>query len=125
MRRAVIALTAALALGACAQLGELQVAVGTSVSPTQALVAANAFNAAESGATAYLVFCKTNLTTAPCSAGNRRNVITYVRAGRAARNQIETYVSTSSSVPVAIYNVMIAAVSNLRASPASAYTGAQ
>lgn len=120
-----LALIAALALGGCSTLQTLQQAVGTTVSPTQAIVAANAFDAAESGATSYLVYCKSNLSAPTCSASNRRAVIKYTRAGRAARNQIETAISTSSSVPATVYNTLVAAVTNLKATPAASYAGAQ
>lgn len=119
MRKLIICATVALALAGCSTLQTLQQVAGTTVSPTQAIVAANAFDAAESAATSYLVYCKTNLTTAACSADNRRSVIKYTRAGRAARNQIETAISTNTSVPAAVYNSLIAAVTNLKASPAA------
>lgn len=116
----------ALGLGGCSTLSEIQLAVTSSVTPTQAIVAANAFDAIESGATAFLTFCKANANTdASCIAGNRRNVIQYTRAGRAARNQMETYVQSSSSIPAAIYNTVITAVTNLKATPAANYAGAQ
>jgi len=115
----------ALSLGACSTIQTLQQVVGTAVSPTQAIVAANAFDAAESGATGYLVYCKANLSTAQCSAGNRRSVIKYVRAGRAARNQIETYIQTSTSVPSAVYNALMTAVNNIKSTPAANYIGGQ
>src|SRR6266446_4203788 len=55
-------------------------------------------------ATQYLVYCKANLTTAICSADNRRSVIKYVRSGRAARNQLETYVAAGNAGPAGLYN---------------------
>lgn len=119
MKKLLFGAVIALALGGCSTLQTLQQVAGTAVTPTQALVAANAFDAAESGATAYLVYCKTNLTTAACSATNRRAVISYTRAGRAARNQIETAIQTSSSVPATVYNALVAAVTNLKATPAA------
>lgn len=112
-------------LGACAQLQTLTTIAGTSVTPTQALIAANAFDAAESGATAYLVYCKSNLSNSICITANRRAVIQYTRAGRAARNQMETYIQTSASIPAAVYNVVVTAVSNLKSTPAANYVGAQ
>jgi hypothetical protein len=119
MKKLVFAITLGLSLAACSTLQTLQQVAGTTVSPTQAIVAANAFDAAESAATAYLVYCKTNLTTASCSADNRRSVIKYTRAGRATRNQIETAISTNTSVPAAIYNSLVSAVTSLKASPAA------
>jgi hypothetical protein len=115
----------ALSLGGCATITALQQVAGTAVTPTQALLAANAFDAIESGATAFLVYCKSTPTAATCSATNRREVIKDTRAGRAARNQIETYIQSSSTIPAAIYNTLVAAVTSLRASPAANYAGAQ
>lgn len=114
-----LALIIALALGGCSTLTTLQQVAGTAVTPTQALVAANAFDAAESAATAYLVYCKSNLSNANCSVSNRSAVISYTRAGRAARNQIETAISTSSTIPATLYNALVAAVTNLKATPAA------
>lgn len=108
-----------LALGGCSAIQTLQQVAGTAVTSTQALVAANAFDAIESSATAYLVYCKSNLSTSACSASNRTSVISYTRAGRAARNQIETYIQTSATIPSAVYNTLVAAVNNLKASPAA------
>jgi hypothetical protein len=107
---ALVAVTA----GGCA--GELQkfksavsMVTGTTVAPTTIIVAANAFNGVKATATNYLRYCKTNLSRSECSANNRRNVIKYVRAGTAARNQLETYLTTNSDAPATIYNALIAA----------------
>ena len=115
----------ALSLGGCATITELQQVAGTAVTPTQAILAANSFDAIESGATAFLSYCKSTPSDSTCSAANRREVIKDTRAGRAARNQIETYIQTSSSIPAAIYNTLVVAVTNLRASPAANYAGAK
>lgn len=113
-------------LGACAQLQTLTQVATATVTPTEAIVAANAFNAVKAGATGFLTYCAANKTDVNCSANNRRNVIAYTRSGTAARNQIETYISTGgTSVPSALYNTLVAAVTNLKASPAANYTGAQ
>lgn len=103
-----------LTAGGCA--GELQkiqsavsIVTGTTVPPTSIIVAANAFNGIKATATNYLRWCKTNLSQPACSASNRRNVIKYVRAGTAARNQLETYLTTNSDAPATIYNALIAA----------------
>lgn len=124
MKKAVV-IAFALWLGGCSTIQTIEQVATASVSPTQALVAANAFDAAESGATGYLVYCKSNLTSPTCSIDNRRAVIKYTRAGRAARNQIEAAISASSSVPSTVYNALVAAVTNLKSTPASTFTGAQ
>jgi hypothetical protein len=112
-------------LSGCATISNLQTALGTSVSPTQAILAANAYDAIEAGATGFLTFCKSNAANSSCSAANRRSVISYTRAGRAARNQMEGYIQSSTSIPAAIYNSVVAAVNNLKTTPAANYTGAQ
>ncbi len=114
-------LALALTLGACANLKTAyQVITEASVSPTQIIVAANAFDALEGTATQYLVYCKANLATTICSADNRRSVIKYVRSGRAARNQLETYVAAGNAGPAGLYNTLIAAVNQLNLSPVGA-----
>ncbi len=116
----------ALFLSACAQIQAIETAATATVTPTQAIIAANAFNAVKAGATAFLTYCSQTPVDSTCSATNRRNVIAYTRSGTAARNQIETYISSGgTSVPSAIYNTLVAAVTNLKASPAANYTGAQ
>ncbi len=110
-----------LTLGACANLKTAyQVITEASVSPTQIIVAANAFDALEGTATQYLVYCKANLTTPICSADNRRSVIKYVRSGRAARNQLETYVAAGNAGPAGLYNTLIAAINQLNLTPIGA-----
>lgn len=113
-----------LALGGCAS--ELQklhtfynVVTQTTVPPNTIIVAANSFDALEATATQYLSYCKANLSTSACSAANRRTVIKAVRAGRAARNQLETYVTSNTAAPSAIYNALVAAINTLTTSAAS------
>lgn len=125
MKRLILIAALGLSLAGCATITALQQVAGTAVTPTQALLAANAFDAIESGATAFLVYCKSMPSAATCSAANRREVIKDTRAGRAARNQIETYIQSSATIPAAIYNTLVAAVTSLRASPAASYAGAQ
>lgn len=122
----VIAIILALSLGGCAtELAKLQTAYSivtqTTVSPQAILVTANAFDALEAGATQYLVWCKTNLTSAACSASNRRIVIKAGRSGRAARNQLEPYITSGSAGPKAIYDTLSAAVDALKNSQASGF----
>ena len=126
MKRIIIALTLSLALAGCATISNLQLALTTTVTPTQAIVAANAYDAAVSGATAYLTYCQQNgNVVSACSAQNRRSVIKYVRSGRAVRTQIEGYIVSSTSVPAAIYNALVSAVQSLKMTPAANYVGAQ
>ena|SRR5258706_1836984 len=110
----------ALSLSACANLKNVySIITEATVSPTQIIVAANAFDALEGTATQYLVYCKTNLATTICSADNRRGVIKWVRTGRAARNQLETYIASNTTGPAAVYNTLIAAINQLNLTPAA------
>src|ERR1700761_3520745 len=114
MKKVLIGILFALSLAGCAQLQQLATVATATVTPTEAIVAANSYDAIEAGATAFLTFCKSNPSNTNCIAGNRRNVISYTRSGRAARNQIETYIQSSSSIPSAIYNTLVTAVNNLK-----------
>jgi hypothetical protein len=130
MRKFLIALPLMFALGGCAGLASLQTAfntlTGTTVTSQTALTVANSYDAIAAGATVYLSYCKTNLSQPVCSSANLRSVIKNVQLGRALRNQVEGYVTTSTSVPVAVYNALEAIVTSLGASPAANFsTGAQ
>lgn len=122
MKRLIV-LALVMGLGGCTALTALTTASTTTVTSTQAITAANTFDAIESTATAYLVYCKPNPTKAACASGNRQTVITAVRAGRSARNQIETSLANGASITSTLYNSLVAAVTTLQASPVTTYTG--
>lgn len=115
----VIALTASVALGGCANLQNAwDVLANAAVSPTQIIVAGNTFDALEATATQYLSYCKSvGYVPQPCKLVNRRPVVQAVRAGRAARNGLEPYVVAGTAGPQAIYNTLVQAISTLQASP--------
>src|SRR5229473_1161846 len=111
-----------LTLGGCASgLAEIEnawsVVSSTTVPASYAIVTANAYDAIAAGATQYLKYCATNLTQTACSADSRRAVIKNVRAGRSIRNQIESYVTTSTTVPAALYNSLSDIVALLNSTP--------
>lgn len=114
------ALVSTVLLGGCAaELQKLQTAwsvvSSASVSPTQIIVTANAFDALEATATQYLLYCKSvNYAPQPCALGNRKPVVAAVRSGRAARNQLETYAAQGNVGPSGIYNTLIAAITTLQ-----------
>lgn len=118
-----ILILATLFLGGCSTMSTLQHAMGTSVSPTEAIIAANTYDAIEATATGFLTFCAKVPSDSRCGAGNRRAIIKYVRSGRAARNQMESYIQNNTSVPSAIYNTVKAAVDNLKTTPAATFSG--
>ena len=118
MKKLFLAITLALSLGACASLqADWAIVTGATVSPTQIIVAANAFDAGEASATQYLLLCK-NTVPAPsyCALSTRQAVVKAVRAGRVARNQLEPYIVSGAAGPAAIYNTLIATVTQLQAS---------
>lgn len=105
------------ALGGCASLQTAwNVVTGISVSPTQIIVAANAFDAGEASATQYLLYCKATVPAPSyCALAIRRQVVAAVRAGRVARVQLEPYIVSGTAGPVAVYNTLVATVTSLQA----------
>jgi len=124
MKKLLATLALALSLGGCAGLTALTTASTTTVTSTQAITAANTFDAIESTATGYLIYCKSSPTAAACTSSSRQTVIQAVRAGRSARNQIETSLANNASITSAVYNALIAAVTTLQSSPVTSYKGA-
>lgn len=119
MKKIVAIAVVALSLGGCAEIQKAEntwsILSNTSVSPTQIIVAANAFDAAEASATQYLTYCKANKTQAGCALDIRKKVVAGVRSGRAARNQLEPYVTSGQAGPMAIYDTLTAAITTLQA----------
>lgn len=116
MKKLLLVIPLLLSLGACASLNTAwSVVTGVSVSPTQIIIASNAFDAGEASATQYLLYCKANPVVAYCALKTRQSVVSAVRAGRVARNQLEPYVVSGSAGPAAIYNTLVATVQSLQA----------
>lgn len=116
MKKLLAAGLLAFSLGGCATLKtDWAIVTGTSISPTQIIVVANAFDAGEASATQYLLFCRA-AAPAPsyCALKTRQAVVAAVRAGRAARNQLEPYVLSGTAGPAAIYNTLVAIVTTLQ-----------
>ena len=116
MKKFLLVIPLILTLGACASLQTAwNVVTGVSVSPTQILVAANAFDAGEASATQYLLFCR---SAAPppsyCALKTRQAVVSAVRAGRVVRNQLEPYIVSGTAGPAALYNTLVATVNALQ-----------
>lgn len=115
MKRILLVLSLSLALAGCATLQTTwNVLTGVSASPTQILVAANAYDAGEASATQYLLYCKANPVVSYCARATRVAVISAVRAGRVTRNQLEPYIVSGTAGPVALYNALIATVTALQ-----------
>lgn len=119
MKKFIMAGAVAFALGGCAQLtNAFDVITSAAVTPTQIIVAGNAFDALEATATQYLLYCKSiNYAQQVCALGNRKPVVTAVRSGRAARTSLEPYVTSGTAGPSAIYNTLVAAITTLQNAP--------
>jgi hypothetical protein len=112
-----IALLTTIGLGGCASLQTAwSVITSASVTPQQIIVAANAFDGFEATATQYLTYCKTNTTVSACTLATRQKVVAAVKAGQAARNQLEPYVVSGSAGPSTIFNTLVAAINVLQTS---------
>ena len=116
MKKFLLLALLALPLGACATLQtDWAIITGTQVSPTQILVAANAFDAGEATATQYLLYCKATVPAPSyCALATRQAVVKAVRAGRVARAQLEPYITSGTAGPSAIYNTLVATVQSLQ-----------
>jgi hypothetical protein len=116
MKKSWFVIPLVLSLGACASLQTAwNVVTGVSVSPTQIIVAANAFDAGEASATQYLLYCKATVPPPTyCALKTRQAVVSAVRAGRVARNQLEPYVVSGTAGPATIYNTLVATVTTLQ-----------
>jgi len=112
------AIALALSLGACSNMQTLYGEVtSTSISPQAALAAANAFDALEVTATAYLSLPPCGGAIVTCrNATAVKNIVPAVRSGRTARNAIEALLQSNSgaAIPIANYNTLEAAIQTLQ-----------
>lgn len=127
---AILLLTVGLA--GCAELqtaisevkGAYEFATTTTVTSGQAAIVANAYDALKGTAVNYGNYCIAQKFPQPvCSAANRRAVIKSVRAGDAARAQIEAPINAGQPVTATIYNTLVAAVKALKATPIDTVKG--
>lgn len=108
--RLAAALAFAVSVAGCATFDKLETAfqtvTGKVVSPQAVVVAINAFDAAESLATSYVrlpvcgtgpVICRTQVITA--------KVVTFVRAGRADRNQLKAALRLNPGANLSLVDV--------------------
>lgn len=115
-------LLAALSLGGCSTIQNLETIASGSVSPQQVLVAANSFDAIEATATTYL-----NLPTCPIAQPICKTqsvvatLVPQIRNARSARNQLEAYMTANpgQAVPVSNYNVLVTGINTLQTALAS------
>lgn len=136
MRKIIAAALIAVTVSGCAGLSQkLEVATGiyrkvteTTVPASVVIPTANAFDILKIGAANYGRYCiEKQMQPAICSADTRRIVIRSVRAGTKARNQMEASVEQGVPALSSIYNVLVAAVTDLQITPAASanFTGGQ
>jgi predicted small secreted protein len=93
-------------------------ATGQTISPQAVIIAANGFDAIEITATNYLNLptCNGSAVTVCKTPATVVTLVTAIRAGRAARNQLEGYMTANPGVPAPIspYNVLITAINTLQ-----------
>lgn len=121
MRKLFLIAAMALSLTGCAGLQKLQTAYTAATTATvpagDVVIAANAFDALKATAINYANYCIAQKFPQPvCSAGNRRIVVKSVRAGTAARIQLEASITTGQPAVANVYNALIAAVNALQTS---------
>lgn len=127
---AIVLLTVGLA--GCAELqtaisevkGAYDYATTTTVTSGQAAIVANAYDALKATATNYGNYCIAQKFPQPiCSAANRRAVIKAVRAGDAARAQMEAPIVAGQPVTATIYNTLVAIIKQLQNAPINVAKG--
>ena len=124
LRKLFAAALVAVTLAGCSTFQKVTEIAGATVPAAVVIPAANAFDILKAGATNYGTYCvnqrkKVGAWPAVCSADARRAVIKAVRAGTGARNQMEVTIETGTPAAASVYNVMIAAIDGLKASPAA------
>lgn len=121
MKKLILIAALALSLTGCAGLQKLQTAYTIATTATvpagDVVIAANAFDALKATAINYANYCIAQKFPQPvCSVGNRRIVVKSVRAGTAARIQLEASITTGQPAVANVYNALIAAVNALQTS---------
>jgi hypothetical protein len=109
-----------LMLGGCAWIqSAVSVVTGTSVTPNQAVIAINAFDAVEATGTQYLQLpaCASTASKLCRTPGGASSVVKYIRLGRLARNNLEAAINTGGGAPIAIslYQALTSQTTTLQA----------
>ena len=95
MRKIILALGLALALSGCTLFQDLQKLGSVTVNPTAVTIAVNVFDGVEATATNYLRLprCATDGPVACRDPNASRQIITAIRSGRVARNNLEQFLA--------------------------------
>jgi len=115
----ILALLVLISLAGCAEIrNAYDVVTGANVSPAVVQVAVNSFDALEATATNYLKLPRCNGKNGPIcrDPGATAAIIPAVRAGRVARNNLETFIQQNPGQlgPSGLYNALQAASSTLQ-----------
>lgn len=101
--------TAVLCLGGCAELqkveGAFQAATSNIVTPQAVVIAINAFDAVEATATNYVRLPRCPTTAVCRSPSTSAAVITWIKAGRADRNQLRAALQAAPGANVSLVDV--------------------
>jgi len=120
MKKLLLVVILALPLGACGTLQNVwNIVTGASVTPNQAYIAANAFDAVEVTATNYLKLpaCGSAGASSLCRTQAAVNtIVPAIRSGRVARNNLEAAVTGANGAPVSasLYTALTAQTSTLQ-----------
>ena len=119
-------LVAVLGLSGCAELTKIEGvyhAATTITVPAEIVIpATNAFDILKGTASLYADYCiKLAMKPAICAVPIRRVVVRAIRSGTAAREQLELSVQTGQPAAASIYNVLIAAVNDIKSTPAATF----
>ena len=128
MRKLFLALSLTLTLAGCQNWTAITQAYQTvttaTVPASTVIIAANAFDALKATAINYGQYCVAQkMVPTICSAANRRVVVKAVRAGTAARVQLEASITNNQPATATVYNALVAAVTALQTSSISATKG--
>lgn len=128
MIRILATILVAFSLAGCAQLQKIQqvytFATTTTVPAEDVRAAANAFDILKGTAVNFARYCiASNNTAAGCDVNTRRIVSKAVRSGTSARIQLRASLATNQPALASVYNLLISAVNDLKASPVNGFTG--
>jgi hypothetical protein len=119
MKRYILIAVAALALSGCANLQAVfGIVTGTSVTPAQAYIAANAFDAIETAANSYLGLpaCGSAGASSLCRKASVVNVLVpAIRVGYTARKNLINAVASGNDAPISLYTALTSQTTTLQA----------
>lgn len=113
----IMAVALALSLGGCSTLSSVfGVVTGTTVTPSQAYIAANAFDAVEATASTYLALpaCVTGAGAACRTQSVVNAIVPAIRIGYKARKTLIATIVGNGSAPISLYTALTSQTSTLQ-----------